>query len=69
MYNLSSVDKNYIYILTVITIFSKFVWPIPIKKITGGEIIRAFNLTKGYLANFMEEIFAILKVLETNPTT
>ena len=36
-------NKNMNYILTVIYIFSKFVWAIPIKKKTGEEIIKAFR--------------------------
>ena len=31
------------YILTVIDIFSKYAWAIPIKKKTGEEITRAFS--------------------------
>ena len=136
MQKLSKYNKNYNYILTVIDIFSKFAWAIPIKKKTGEEILKAFNIifkyrrpmkihnnsyhrsikmtpveasleknsksvydslfpnekigklkgkfkvgdrvriskkrkdfTKGYLPNFTEEIFVILKVLETDPPT
>jgi hypothetical protein len=37
-------NKNYNYILTVIDIFSKFAWAIPIKKKTGDEITKAFKI-------------------------
>lgn len=37
-------NKNYNYILTVIDIFSKYAWAIPIKKKTGEEISRAFKI-------------------------
>lgn len=36
-------NKNMNYILTVIDIFSKFAWSIPIKKKTGEEIMKAFR--------------------------
>ena len=36
-------NKNYNYILTVIDIFSKFAWALPIKNKTGDNITRAFE--------------------------
>ena len=44
MQELSSVNKNFNYILTVIDIFSKFAWAIPIKKKTSEEIMRACSI-------------------------
>ena len=44
MQKLSSINKKFNYILTVIDIFSKFAWAIPIKKKTGEEIMRAFSI-------------------------
>ena len=44
MQKFSSVNKKFNYILTVIDISSKFAWAIPIKKKTGEEIMRAFNI-------------------------
>ena len=37
-------NKNFNYILTVIDIFSKFAWAIPIKNKTGDSITRAFEI-------------------------
>ena len=48
MQKLSNYNKNYNYILTVIDIFSKFAWAIPIKKKTGEEILKAFNIIFKY---------------------
>ena len=48
MQKLSKYNKNYNYILTVIDIFSKFAWAIPIKKKTGEEILKAFNIIFKY---------------------
>ena len=39
-----SQNKNFNYILTVIDIFSKFAWAIPIKNKTGDSITRAFEI-------------------------
>ena len=39
-----SQNKNFNYILTVIDIFSKFAWEIPIKNKTGDSITRAFEI-------------------------
>ena len=36
-------DRGYNYILTVIDVFSKFAWAIPIKRKTGEEISQAFR--------------------------
>ena len=44
MQKISGVNKNFTYILTVIDIFSKLVWAIPVKKKRGEEIIRAFTI-------------------------
>ena len=42
-----SKDKNGIkYLLTVIDIFSKFVWIVPLKRKTGQEVAHAFSKTK-----------------------
>ena len=39
-----SKDNNWIkYLLTVIDIFSKFVWIIPLKQKTGQEVANAFS--------------------------
>ena len=39
-----SEDKNGIkYLLTVIDIFSKFVWIVPLKRKTGQEVANAFS--------------------------
>ena len=39
-----SIDNNGIkYLLTVIVIFSKFVWIIPLKRQTGQEVAKAFS--------------------------
>ena len=35
-------NKKYRYILTVIDIFSKFAWAIPLKSKTGKEVTEAF---------------------------
>ena len=48
MQKLSKYNKNYNYILTVTDIFSKFAWAIPIKKKTGEEILKAFNIIFKY---------------------
>ena len=48
MQKLRKYNKNYNYILTVIDIFSKFAWAIPIKKKTGEEILKAFNIIFKY---------------------
>ena len=39
-----SQNKNFNYNLTVIDIFSKFAWAIPIKNKTGDSITRAFKI-------------------------
>ena len=40
-----SKDNNGIkYMLTVIDIFSKFVWIIPLKRKTGRQVARAFSM-------------------------
>ena len=40
-----SKDNNGIkYLLTVIDIFSKFVWIVPIKRKTGQEVANAFSM-------------------------
>ena len=39
-----SQNTNFNYILTVIDIFSKFAWAIPIKNKTGDSITRAFEI-------------------------
>ena len=44
MQKLSSVSKNFNYILTVIDIFSKFAWAITIKMKTGEEIMRSLSI-------------------------
>lgn len=43
MIPLAKYNKNYKYILTVIDIFSKFVWAIPIKSKTAKEVSSAMN--------------------------
>lgn len=43
MQKYKSQNKNFNYILTVIDIFSKFAWAIPIKNKTGDNITRAFE--------------------------
>lgn len=43
MQKYKSSNKNMNYILTVIDIFSKYAWAIPIKKKTGEEITKAFT--------------------------
>lgn len=43
MSSLSNFNSNYRYILTVIDIFSKFAWAVPIKTKTGIEITKAFE--------------------------
>ena len=43
MQKLKSINKNIKYILTVIDIFSKYAWAIPIKNKTGDEITNAFK--------------------------
>ena len=43
MQKYSTKNKNFNYILTVIDIFSKYAWAIPIKKKTGEEITKAFK--------------------------
>jgi len=43
MQKLKSVNKNMNYILTVIDIFSKYAWAIPIRNKTGYEITNAFK--------------------------
>ena len=37
-------DQGYQYILTVIDVFSKYAWAIPIKRKTGDEISRSFEI-------------------------
>ena len=39
-----SQNKKFNYVLTVIDIFSKFAWAIPIKNKTGDSITRAFEI-------------------------
>ena len=51
MQNLSSVNKKYNYILTVIDIFSKFAWAIPIKR----KQVKKFNNE----SNFSQETVTI----------
>ena len=50
-----SQNKNFNYILTVIDIFSKFAWAIPIKNKTGDSITRAFEIIFRieYLQNYI----------------
>ena len=36
-------DKNYNYILTVIDVFSKYVWAIALKNKSGHEVSKAFQ--------------------------
>lgn len=43
MIPLAAYNKNYKYILTVIDIFSKFVWAIPLKNKTAKEVTSAMN--------------------------
>ena len=43
----SRTNKGYKYILTVIDVFSKYGWAIPLKTKTGAEVTKAFgNLLK-----------------------
>ena len=39
----ASVNKNYKYIMTVIDIFSKYAWALPIKNKTGEDVTEAFS--------------------------
>jgi len=43
MQKYSKANKNYNYILTIIDIFSKYAWAIPIKKKRGEDITNAFR--------------------------
>lgn len=36
-------DKNYKYILTVLDVFSKYAWAVPLKSKTGVEMVEAFK--------------------------
>jgi Integrase core domain len=39
----AKINKNYKYLLTVINVFSKYAWAIPIKNKTGQEVARAMD--------------------------
>ena len=40
-------NQGYCYILTVIDIFSKYAWALPLKQKTGGVMVKAFTTIFG----------------------
>ncbi|XP_068991481.1 uncharacterized protein [Neodiprion pinetum] len=68
----SSHNKGYKYLLTIIDIFSKYAWAVPIKSKSGKDVTAAMKsvLTQSrYSPNWTTEIFTVSEVKDTNPPT
>ena len=51
----SKINKGYKYMITIIDVFSKFAWAVPLKSKTGKDVTNAFKLTKRVPTNLQTD--------------